>query len=137
MTKIVNNFGKNAGKVWATLETHGPLTQNKLMKKTKLDEYDFYVAVGWLAKENKICKNGSRYVIGNTNLEPKVGKNAGKIWKTLNKIGYVDEPYLPKLAGISNTNDAYTAIGWLAREGKIEAKTVKPKKPQTKYGLKK
>lgn len=137
MTSLINDFGKNAGKIWEALETHGPLTQNKLMKKTRLDEYDFYVAVGWLAKENKISKNGSRYVIGNTNLEPKVGKNAGKVWKTLESMGYVDEPYLPKLAGISNPNDVYTALGWLAREGKLEAKKVKPKKPQTKYGLKK
>lgn len=136
MTKTINNFGKNAGKIWEALETHGPLTQNKLMKKTRLDEYDFYVAVGWLTKEDKICKNGSRYVLGNSNLQPKVGKNAGKLYKTLDKLGYIDEPYLPKLAGISKPKDVYTAIGWLAREGKINTKTVKPTKPQTKYGLK-
>lgn len=135
MTKIINNYGKNAGKIWEAIETHGPLTQDKLMKTTKLNEDDFYAAVGWLAKENKICKTGSKYSLGTTNLETRIGKDAGKIWKTLHEIGYVDVPYLPKLAGVSN-KDTYTALGWLAREGKINAKQIKPKKPQTKYGLK-
>jgi len=135
MTKIINNYGKNAGKIWKILDAHGPLTPNRLMKTTKLNEDDFYVAVGWLAKENKICKTGSKYNLGNTNLETRIGKDAGKIWKTLREIGYVDAPYLPKLAGVSN-KDTYTALGWLAREGKINVKQIKPKKPQTKYGLK-
>jgi len=135
MTKIINNYGKNAGKIWEVLESKGPLTPNKLMKTTNLTEDEFYAAIGWLAKENKVYKTGSRYYLGNTNLDTRIGKDAGKIWKTLYNIGYIDEPYLPKLAGISNKN-TYTALGWLAREGKIQTKTVKPKTPQTKYGLK-
>lgn len=135
MTKIINNYGENAGRVWKALETYGHLTQNKLMKTAKLHEDDFYAAIGQLVKENKICKAGGKYNLGTTNLETRIGKDAGKIWKTLNEIGYVDVPYLPKLAGISNKN-TYAALGWLAREGKINAKTVKPKKPQIKYGLK-
>jgi len=135
MTKIIDNYGKNAGKIWKILDAHGSLTPNRLKKTTKLNEDDFYVAVGWLAKENKICKTGSKYTLGNTNLETRISKDAGKIWKTLREIGYVDAPYLPKLAGVSN-KDTYTALGWLAREGKINVKQIKPKKPQTKYGLK-
>jgi len=135
MADIEYNFGKNAGKVWNTLEQNGSLTPNKIMKTTKLTEYDFYAAVGWLAKENKICKAGTKYTIGTCNFEPKIGKNAGKVWKTLKEIGYVDENYLPKLAGCT-TSETYSALGWLAREGKISFKRVKPKKPQTRYGLK-
>jgi len=135
MTAMVNNFGKNAGKVWQALQTYGPQTPDKLMKATNLDEYNLYAALGWLAKENKVCKTGTKYQLGTTNLEAKVGTDAGKVWKTLHTLGYVDEPYLPKLAGVSN-QDAYAALGWLAREGKIDTKTVKPKKPLTKYGLK-
>ena len=105
------------------------------MKTTKLDEDDFYAAIGWLAKENKICKTGSKYNLGTTNLNKKIGRNAGKIWKTLNEIGYIDAPYLPRLAGVAQ-NDAYTAVGWLAREGKLNARKVKPKTPQVKFGLK-
>ena len=135
MGSIENYYGKYAGKVWQTLENHGPATPNQIMKKTKMTQTDFYAAIGWLAKENKICKTGTKYSLGECNFEPRIGKNAGKMWKTLNKIGYVDEEYVPKIAGMSNT-DAFSAMGWLAREGKITMKRVKPKKPMTKFGLK-
>lgn len=136
MSKIINNYGKNAGKVWKTLDQHGALTPNKLMKATSLKEQDFYVAIGWLAKENKICKTGNRYNLGKTNLDTRIGRTAGKIWKTLENTGYVDAPYLPKLAGVT-TKDAYSAVGWLAREGKLNAKKYKPTKPQLKFGINK
>ena len=135
MVNVIDTYGKNAGRIWDTLETQGSLTPNKLMKTTKLNEDDFYAAIGWLAKENKICKTGSTYNLGTTNLNKKIGRNAGKIWKTLNEIGYIDAPYLARLAGVTQ-NDAYTAVGWLAREGKINAKKIKPKTPQIKFGLK-
>lgn len=135
MINIIDVYGKNAGKVWTVLNQYGSLTSNKLMKATKLNEEDFYVAVGWLAKENKICKTGSKYLLGQTNLDNQIGKNAGKIWKTLDKIGYCDAPYLPKISGVS-TKDTYAGIGWLAREGKINVKKVKPREPQIKFYLK-
>jgi len=136
MPNMLECYGRNAGKVWQTLEKKGSLTPNKIMKATKLNEDDFYAAIGWLARENKICKTGSKYTLGETNLDNRIGRNAGKIWKTLQDIGYVDAPYLPKLSGVQ-TKDAFTAVGWLAREGKIMAKKVKPKKPQLKFGIKK
>jgi len=135
MTKQIDSFGKNAGRLWKTLEKSGPSAPNKLIKTTNISEENFYVAIGWLAKENKICKTDGKYFLGDTNLENKIGKDAGKIWKILDTIGYVDEPYIPKLARISN-RDTYIALGWLAREGKLNIKKVKPTKPQTKYGLK-
>ena len=135
MRNIVNTYGMNAGKVWGTLEHNGSLTANKIMNATKLKENDFYVAVGWLVKENKICKTGTRYNLGETNLKVNVGKNAGKIWETLEQMGDVDAPYLPRLAGIT-PKDAYSAVGWLAKEGKINAKAVKPKTPQLKFAVK-
>ena len=54
MDSIIDNYGRNAGKIWEALDTHGPLTQTKLMKTTGLNEEEFYVAIGWLAKEGKI-----------------------------------------------------------------------------------
>ncbi len=135
MNKIVDNFGKNAGKIWKTLEKKGKLTPNKIMDYTKLNEDEFYAAVGWLARENKICRIGRSYTLGETNLENKIGKNAGKIWNALEKIGYVDEVYIPKVTDI-NTIDAYCALGWLAREGKISAKKIKPK-TQTRFSVNK
>ncbi len=136
MAKVIDNFGKNAGKVWNTLEKNGSMTPNKIMKKTRLNDTDFYAAIGWLARENKIHKKGQKYHLGETNLENKIGKTAGVIWDTLEKIGYIDEPYIPKITGY-NKRETYCALGWLAREGKINAKRVKPKKPTTKYGVKK
>ena len=135
MVTIEERYGLNAGKIWKALEKHGSLTQYKLMKATKLNEEDFYAAIGWLARENKIYKSGAWYKLGETNLTNKIGKNAGKLWKTLETWDELDEYYLPKLAGL-NERDVYSALGWLAKEGKITAKKVKPKKPQIKYKLK-
>ena len=136
MRNIVDSYGKNAGKIWTTLETQGSLSENKLIKTTKLDEDEFYAAVGWLARENKIIKQGSVYRLGQsrTNWSKTIGRNAGKIWKTLENWGEVDAPYLPTLTNLT-VRDAYSALGWLAKEGKLHAKWVKPKKPQMKFKI--
>ena len=60
MNEIIKSFGHNAGKIWDVLET-GSQVQTKIMKKTKLSENEFFGAVGWLARENKICKDKRKY----------------------------------------------------------------------------
>jgi hypothetical protein len=137
MTTVVEEFGQNAGKVWQALNTKGPLSETKLINTTYLDERQIRTAVGWLARENKICQNGTVYKLGYTNLNDKVGANAGKIWTVLSKQqAEVDISSLARLTKI-NVNDVYTAIGWLARENKIEAKNVmKQKTSQLKVTLK-
>ena len=135
MRDIEEYYGANAGKIWKVLEKHGNLTENKLIKNTRLCEEDFYAAIGWLARENKIYKSGAWYGLGESNLTNKIGENAGKLWKTLETWNEIDHYYLPKLAGI-NEKDAYYALGWLAKEGKIKAKKFTPKTPQIKYYLK-
>lgn len=135
MKKNIEDFGLNAGKIWTTLDSGGTLPQNKLMETTRLMAEDFYVAVGWLARENKICKNGLVYSLGETNLNDRIGDDAGKIWDVLNTWGEVDISYIPRLAQL-NDRDTFCAIGWLAREGKIKARVVKPNKTQIKLGLK-
>jgi len=105
------------------------------MEATKLMAEDFYVAVGWLARENKISKTGLVYSLGQTNLNDKIGEDAGKIWKVLNTWGEVDISYIPKLAQI-NERDTFCALGWLAREGKIKTRMVKPNRSQIKFRLK-
>ncbi len=40
--------------MWKTLETKGPQSAKKLKKATKLDSDIFYMALGWLAREDKI-----------------------------------------------------------------------------------
>lgn len=129
MGEIVDNFGLNAGKIWNALNKHGPLTQNKLMKTTKLKKEDFYSAIGWLARENKICLNDNYYSLGETNFSKNIGEDAGKVYTLLNTYTEIDLTYIPKLTGIT-LDDTFFALGWLAKEGKISAKKVIPKKPQ-------
>jgi len=137
MTTIVEEFGQNAGKVWQVLQKKGPLSQTKLITTTSLDEHQLQAAVGWLAREDKICRQGTVYKLGSTNLVEKVGADAGKIWTTLSKKQTdIDISSLTRLTRI-NVNDVYTALGWLARENKIEVKgDQKQKNQQIKVILK-
>ena len=61
MKNVINNFGRNAGKIWTTINVHGPLNRSDLIKKTRLKENDFYAGVGWLARENKIYRMYKRH----------------------------------------------------------------------------
>ena len=125
MNEIVKTFGYNAGKVWDVLEKDGPQVQSKLMKKADLREDEFYSAIGWLARENKICRDKRTYKIGETNLTTAIGNNAGKVWSVINRDDELDVTAISRMAKIGK-QDCYTALGWLAREGKITTKlTVK------------
>ena len=135
MRNILEKVGPNAGMVWGTLDAQGSLIQAKLIETTRLNEEEFYAAVGWLARENKICEDGTTYKLGETNLTDKIGGNAGKIWKVIHTWREVDASYVPGLAGL-NAEETYCALGWLAREGKIMVKMVKPIEHQIKFELK-
>ena len=131
----IEDFGKNAGKIWNTLNSYGSLPEKKLMKKTMLNSYEFYFSVGWLARENKIYKDGDFYLLNETNLSNRIGTNAGKIWNVLSKFGEIDLKYIQKIVDIPK-EDTFLAIGWLAKEGKIQTKLVRPKKAQLVFDLK-
>jgi hypothetical protein len=137
MSTIIDELGQNAGKVWQKLNEKGPLSEIKLINTTFLNEHQLRAAVGWLARENKICRNGTVYKIGGTNLVEKIGTDAGRIWTVLSKQQTdVDLSSLARLTKI-DINDVYAAIGWLARENKIDTKTVmKQKNQQLKVRLK-
>ena len=135
MIKKIEDFGLNAGKIWEMLNYHGALTQTNLIKKTMLKNDEFYAAIGWLARENKICKDGETYKLGETNLTDKIGGDASRIWNALYKYGDIIVTYIPKLTDISE-KDTYIALGWLACEGKLKTKKVKPKTPQLYFMLK-
>ena len=94
---------------------------------TNLKNDDFYGAVGWLARENKIYKEKRTYKLGITNLTSVIGTNAGKVWDILNKRNEIDVSSIVRLSKISK-NDCYSALGWLAREGKITTKIIVKKK---------
>lgn len=49
-------IGTNAGKIWHRLDK-GELTNThleKIKKDCNLKTYDFFLALGWLARENKV-----------------------------------------------------------------------------------
>jgi hypothetical protein len=125
MRNIIDEYGRNAGKIWEVLNANGSLTQTKLIRNTKLKNGEFYSAVGWLARENKISRQkmtqGSSYSLGETNLTTKIGGDAGLVWKTLNTFGENDVSKIAKYAQIE-PNEAQAALGWLAREDKIDVK---------------
>ena len=135
MKRLEDEFGKNAGKVWQVINNHGTLGEIELRKTTKLDEKRLNTAIGWLARENKICKHNNLYYIGETNLTDKIGVNAGKVWNTLNEWGEIDISTIVKFSHIEE-RDAYYALGWLAREDKIQANIPKTKNSKIKFKLK-
>ena len=126
MISVVEEFGLNAGRIWSVLNSCGPLSETQLMEETSLRDYEFHAAVGWLARENKICKDGGVYKLDETNLTVKIGGDAGKIWRALGTEGEVDATYISKLIQIEG-RDIYSAIGWLAREDKVQLKKGKQK----------
>jgi len=130
-TNIIDEFGRNAGKVWNTLNSHGPLSEAKLMNTTMLNENALYAAIGWLARENKVRKDIFMYKLGETNLTETIGEKAGKIWNVLCNQKEIDLANAGKILmeiGQMSEKDVYAALGWLAREGKLETKNIlKPK----------
>jgi len=135
MRNMVERFGLNAGKIWETLNKHGPLTQTRLMKEVNLKDEEFFTAIGWLARENKVREENSTFMLGETNLTSRIGETAGKVWSVLESVGEIDMEYVPKLTGVSE-EEFFAAVGWLAREDKIKTKKAKPRKPRLKLGLK-
>ena len=115
---ITTKFGENAGKIWTNLEQEGESKEKTLLKTTKLNKKDFYIGLGWLARENKIRKDNNRYQLGDTNLDESVGTVAGRIWKILDIWEEADVVTLKKLADVPE-EDVYAALGWLGREDKI------------------
>ncbi|MDH4257407.1 MAG: winged helix-turn-helix domain-containing protein [Candidatus Aminicenantes bacterium] len=59
-------------------------------------------------------------------MREKVGATAGQIWDLLKKKGEVNMAELPRLLKEKSTV-VYQAIGWLARENKIEYRTAATK----------
>jgi hypothetical protein len=49
-----DNIGQNAGVVWQKVDAKGAMSVSELKKLTKLDMRQIYLALGWLARENKI-----------------------------------------------------------------------------------
>ena len=119
MINTIEQFGRNAGRLWEVLCTNGPLTESQLLDFTSLRPYEFYIATGWLARENKLSKDDDLFILDRTNLTGEIGTNAGKIWNLLSSRGEVDIPSISSLTGLSY-EQTFSALGWLARENKIQ-----------------
>ncbi len=50
---LIEKIGTNAGNIWNVLE-NGETSLKALKKATKLNEKDLNMALGWLAREDKI-----------------------------------------------------------------------------------
>lgn len=53
MEKI--KIGYDAGKIWKQLKENGTTKITDLMHWSKMDFKDIYLALGWLARENKLA----------------------------------------------------------------------------------
>lgn len=62
-------IGENAGKVWHALNEVGEISLQELGRKLNLSFEDIALAVGWLARENKVFiqKKRDMLVISNEN----------------------------------------------------------------------
>lgn len=52
--EIVGQVGETAGEVWRLLSSEGPQTMSQLKKKVDAKGELLSMALGWLARENKI-----------------------------------------------------------------------------------
>ncbi len=55
--KIVTSekMGEVAGRIWKQLRAHGPVTCESLTRSVGFSEPEVYMALGWLAREGKLC----------------------------------------------------------------------------------
>lgn len=54
---MTDKIGDDAGRVWNELELCGEMTTGALKKSLKMAPFDLNVAIGWLAREDKISLN--------------------------------------------------------------------------------
>jgi hypothetical protein len=131
-TEMIGTF---AGKIWENLSENESLSPRQLMRNTQLKNNEFYMGIGWLAKEDKINKSeeDNRYYLGETNLSEEIGKRAGEVWNALKDQSKKNVAAIAKSTNL-RPKEVYAALGWLAREDKLvifDDKTL-----QKKYGLK-
>jgi hypothetical protein len=118
MINTLTQFGRNAGMVWELLSKEGSLPIDDIANKTHLRMYETEIAIGWLARENKIYFEQGSYKIAPTNLTNSIGTNAGVLWHILQESGKTSIHDIIKKSSLP-IQEVYKAMGWLAREEKI------------------
>lgn len=51
---MVHDIGESAGRIWQYLSENSPAALEQMNKSLKLKESLFYMAIGWLAREDKL-----------------------------------------------------------------------------------
>jgi len=116
---LTTKFGQNAGEIWRLLNEKGPLSKEEIQESTKQNDDEFFVGVGWLAREDKISVDENNcYKLSNTNLTSKIGRTAGRIWRILDIWEEADISTMKRLSEVDESQ-IQSALGWLAREDKI------------------
>ncbi|MFO8078397.1 MAG: winged helix-turn-helix domain-containing protein [Thermoplasmatota archaeon] len=110
-------IGLDAGKVWKSLHEAHSLTKHQLLMRTQLAEHQLDAAIGWLARENKIKKDGAFYCLDETNLTETVGTKAGQLFTVIQNVTH-DASVLKNLTTFTQ-EELHQAIGWLAKEGNM------------------
>ncbi len=118
MVSAIEELGLNAGRIWNTLNENGRLTEEELIAETCLRKNELSAAIGWLARENKISKDGEYFSLSDTNMTNDIGTAAGQIWQILDIEGRLNTEEISKQINI-DSKTVHSAIGWLARENKI------------------
>lgn len=118
MINTQNQFGRNAGVVWELLSREGSLPIDEIANKTHLRIYETEIAIGWLARENKISYEQGIYQLAPTNLTNCIGTNAGVLWHILHESGKTSIHDIIEKSSLP-IQEVYKAMGWLAREEKI------------------
>ena len=54
MNMLKDKIGIDAGRIWYFLDSNGDSEIEEIKLQLKLDNDDFYLALGWLAHENKV-----------------------------------------------------------------------------------
>ncbi|MEK7450081.1 MAG: winged helix-turn-helix domain-containing protein [Planctomycetota bacterium] len=51
---MLNQIGNDAGKIWQTLAKDGPMSLKQLERVLSFTPAEAHLAMGWLARENKV-----------------------------------------------------------------------------------
>jgi hypothetical protein len=51
---MLKETGTNAGIIWQYIDTNGQCSTIELQKRLKMNDKEFFMALGWLSREDKI-----------------------------------------------------------------------------------
>lgn len=62
---LIQKVGETAGLIWQVLDSRGPLKMAALKKQLKATDTVLHMALGWLAREDKIemTKDGRSFLV--------------------------------------------------------------------------